>query len=368
MDIVLGAQFGDEGKGRIINHLCNSGEYEICARFNGSDNAGHTAVLESGETFAFRQIPVGAAYGMKCIIGRGCMLDLDNLESEIIAIEKLRGDWTLYVDSRCHIKVPEHRSRDLQEEEDRSEPIGTTHSGNGPAYSDKYARKTKRLCDIDITKYPNVLRRVAPVDTSLLLSGDYPVLVEGAHGIMLDIDHGTYPFVTSSGCTAGAACHSLGVSPNKVNRVIGVIKPYITRVGAGAMPTEIQDLEMASRIRETGHEYGTNTKRPRRIGWLDLQALAYAVRVGGITELVLAKIDIINTLGLDQGLMVCTGYKDIAHGYIPPRDASAMGVSPIYIEVDSIVLIDLIEMVTKVPVTMISSGTDEGSVKSRIIT
>ena len=360
-DIVLGSQFGDEGKGRIVDFLCSTGEYDTCVRVNGSDNAGHTITIE-GERFSFSQIPVGAVHGMACVIARGCMIDLEKLDEEILRVEALvqtynRPAWSLWIDSRCHVKTQEHRERDALEEQRRSSPIGTTLSGNGPAYSDKYSRANKRICDVDIKRYPNISRVAYIADTSLLDPEN--CLVEGAHGIMLDIDHGTYPFVTSSACTAASACHSLGISPKKIGRIIGVMKPYITRVGAGAFPTEISGSMTRDIIRERGYEYGTNTKRPRRIGWLDLPALAYVVRVSGITELTLCKTDILDYL---EGVSVCTEYEgyECSPGIIPALDEEYSQVIPIYehIEVDGLTvtkILDMIEQLIRIPVTIVTN-------------
>ena len=361
MDIIVGSQYGDCGKGRITDYLCSTGRYDVCARVNGSDNAGHTVTLGE-DKFAFNQIPVGAVHGMKCVITRGCMVDLERLNAEIERVERAvrvynrSDDWSLYIDSRCHVKTQAHRDRDIQEEKERTNPIGTTLSGNGPAYADKYARFNQRVCDIDMIRYPNVVRKAMIVDTSLLEHSR--CLVEGAHGIMLDIDHGgVYPFVTSSACTAAAACHSLGVSPKMVGRIIGVMKPYLTRVGAGAFPTEILEETTASIIRERGHEYGTNTKRPRRIGWLDLPALKYAVRVSGIEELAICKTDILSYL---DSVDVCTGYEGIAFGFIPPKDKEYQAVEPIYesIKWDGFGLTRLISLIEKsvgIPVAIVTN-------------
>lgn len=360
LDVVIGAQYGDEGKGRITDHLCSTGKYDIAARVNGSDNAGHTVFL-NGDKFAFNQIPIGAFYGMACVIARGCMVDLGSLDEEIRRVEQAirtynRPDnWFLYIDERCHVKTDEHHTRDAVEEQEREDPIGTTLSGNGPAYSDKYARSNQRICDVDMPPYPNVFRKAIICDTSTL---DYHrCLIEGAHGIMLDIDHGTYPFVTSSACTAAAAYHSLGILPKKRGRIIGVAKPYLTRVGAGAYPTEILGEVTKSMIRERGHEYGTNTKRPRRIGWLDLPALAYVVRISGITEIALCKTDVLSCL---EDVAVCVGYEGIGFGSIPARDEEYADVTPIYdyIKWNSIgimKLIDLIEERVGVPVKIVTN-------------
>lgn len=369
VDVVVGAQYGDEGKGRIVDYLCLSERYDACVRVNGSDNAGHSVVLDSGQKIAFNQIPIGAIHGMKCLIARGCVVDLRKLDEEIGKVMGIiggngdNGNWVLYLDGRCHVKTQLHRERDNAEEAIRINPLGTTLSGNGPAYSDKYARKSFRVCDVCLDEYRNIQRRCVVADTSMIVTQFDNVLIEGAHGIMLDIDHGTYPFCTSSGCTAASACHSLGISPHKVGRSIGVIKPYLTRIGAGAFPTEISDEEVSSEIREKGHEYGTVTGRPRRIGWLDLPALAYAARVGGLSELALCKVDM---LGDFDFLPVCVEYEGISFGYIPPVDEEYGNVKPIYIHISwdhsaVVRLIDLIEDKIGLPVTFMSYGEKRGS-------
>ena len=325
VDMVLGAQFGDEGKGRIVDFLCSTGKYTACARVNGSDNAGHTVILESGDRIAFNQLPIGVIHGMDGVIARGCVVDLDKLDAEIADLDEftmknsISNNWALLLDSRCHVKTQDHRIRDAAEEEIRRNPIGTTLSGNGPAHADKYARKNERVCDQDLSPYRNIQRHAVVTDTSHWINshlGD--VLVEGAHGVMLDIDHGTYPFVSSSGCTAAYACHSLGISPSRIRRVIGVTKPYVTRVGAGAFPTKM-DQSTQDWFREVGKEYGTVTQRPRRIGWLDLPALVYAIRVAGITEIALTKVDVLDNF---------EGSLQVGIGYAMPPDSASIDTIP----------------------------------------
>ena len=369
LDIVLGAQYGDEGKGRIVDHLCSTGKYDVCARVNGSDNAGHTAML-AGEKFAFNQIPIGAFHGIRCVVARGCIVDLEALNEEIGRVEAAvrmnnLKPWNLYIDERCHIKTQDHRMRDGEEEKKRIHPIGTTLSGNGPAYADKYARYNVRLCDIDLSLYPNIMRKVELVSTHRMNLDR--CLVEGAHGVMLDIDHGTYPFVTSSACTAAAACHSLGVSPKLVDRVIGVIKPYITRVGAGAFPTEIEGTITQQLIRERGQEYGTNTKRARRVAWLDLSALEYAKNVAGITEIAICKTDIPRYI--EESILVAVGYQGVIFGRIPAQDGEYSALEPMYERIEwgedhaatgLVELIRLIRAYIHLPVTII---TDQDKVR-----
>ncbi len=370
VDVVLGAQWGDEGKGRIVSALCLTGKYDWCVKVNGSDNAGHTVVLPSGDEIAFQQVPIGVIYGLKGVIARGCIVSLPKLELEITRIEEsarlneLCQNWIIYLDTRCHIKTEEHLIRDAQEERDRKHPIGTTLSGNGPAHADKYARRNLRVGDIDLSGYPHIMKRILPCDTSAILhasQGD--ILVEGAHGVMLDIDHGTYPFVSSSGCTAAYACHSMGIAPSRIRRVIGVIKPYVTRVGAGAFPTEMRS-KLQNILRKKGHEYGTVTQRPRRIGWLDIPALRYAIRISGIMELALAKLDVFDNW--DGSVQICTGYSGnggelLSDRYIPSRDEDYSAVGPIYFPIawtgnGNKHLMQLIEDRTRTPIHIISRG------------
>jgi adenylosuccinate synthase len=362
IDVVFGLQFGDEGKGKIVDYLCSTGAYDVCARVNGSDNAGHSVIID-GDRLVFQQVPIGALHGMACIIARGCIVDLAKLNDEIARVHQfidkhgLPEGWVLFLDERCHVKTQEHRDRDAAEERGRGKPIGTTLSGNGPAHADKYGRKNLRVCDTNIYEYTNIINSSVICDTSHPpLDIKRKILVEGAHGIMLDIDHGTYPFVSSSGCTPAAACHSLGMSPKKLDRLIGVMKPYLTRVGAGAFPSEMH-ADSANFWREKGKEYGSVTGRPRRMGWLDLQALRYAVRISGATEIALTKVDL-----LDPSVLVVSEYdREWDPKDVPARDDSLVMCAMKSLDVRK--LVGEIEETTGLRISIISNGSGRDQIE-----
>jgi len=342
--VIVGAQWGDEGKGKIVDLLAL--DSDVVCRYQGGPNAGHTIVL-GGETFALHHIPSGILSGKLCVVGAGCVVDpellvaeLDELEGRGIPTESVR------VSGNAHLIMPWHVAIDSASERRLGRlQIGTTRRGIGPAYADKAARIGIRVQDI---LDPKILRQkfetalaeknvvlervhgVAPLeveelaermeahavrlrpyvaDTSLLvdqaLRNGKRVLLEGAQGTLLDLDHGTYPFVTSSSPIAGAATTGVGIGPTRIDRVLGVAKAYVTRVGEGPFPTEIEGPEQA-RVRELGAEYGTTTGRERRCGWLDLVALRFAVRVNGMTSLALTKIDVLSAFG---ELPVCVRYR-----------------------------------------------------------
>ena len=338
--IVVGAQWGDEGKGRIIDALAR--KVDAVVRFQGGSNAGHTVVV-NGEKFVFHLIPSGALrQGKKCIIGNGVVVDPRELLNEIESLHSrgIRMD-SLYLSSNAHVIMPYHRKIEEIEEEKRGKNrIGTTRKGVGPAYVDKVARRGIRAADLldketlnskvrmslqfwknsfeldfsaeDILEeYLEYGRRLGKsiVDTSLivyeLVKQGRAVLFEGAQGSLLDVDHGTYPFVTSSNATAGGACTGAGVGPTQIDKVLGVAKAYTTRVGKGPFPTEIQN-EVGELIQKRGEEYGATTGRARRCGWFDGVALRYAVRVNGLDGLVLTKLDILG--GLSR-VKICTAYR-----------------------------------------------------------
>ena len=342
--VIVGAQWGDEGKGKITDLLAERADAVV--RFQGGNNAGHTIVRGSRE-WKFHLVPSGILYpGKRCIIGNGVVIDPKVLIGEIHALRARRVDVSgLKVSANAHVIMPYHLLLDQAGEARLGKlQIGTTRRGIGPAYSDKAARLGIRIQDLLDEKIlkkkitaalePNRLalrpyaldpsldlhamteqyvsygRQLSEyiADTSRLvwdsLEQDRLVLFEGAQGAMLDIDHGTYPFVTSSNPIAGAACVGAGVGPRDIDEIWGVCKAYTTRVGAGPFPTELTD-EVGERIRETGGEYGTTTGRPRRTGWLDLVALRYATRLNTLSALAITKLDVLT--GLDQ-LMVCTRY------------------------------------------------------------
>ncbi|HEX6976212.1 MAG TPA: adenylosuccinate synthase [Vicinamibacterales bacterium] len=339
---VLGAQWGDEGKGKIVDLLTPN--FSIVARYQGGHNAGHT-VYANGRKFVLRLLPSGILHdGITCVIGNGVVVDPQALFAEIDEITKAGitvGD-RLMISDKAHLILPYHRELDLLSEARRGErKIGTTSRGIGPAYEDKIARRGVRVGDLanpesladavqhnvdarnriigdstmDATQVLADLQRawerMKPwvADVSLFLDqarrAGRSIMFEGAQGTLLDIDHGTYPYVTSSNATIGGVCTGLGVGPRAIDGVIGAAKAYTTRVGEGPLPTELFG-EMGNRLRESGQEFGAVTGRPRRCGWYDAVAVRYAVRVNGLDALALTKLDVLD--GLPE-LQVCTSYK-----------------------------------------------------------
>jgi adenylosuccinate synthase len=338
--VIVGAQWGDEGKGKIVDLLAQSSE--LVCRYQGGPNAGHT-IVSGGETFKLHHVPSGILYeGKISVIGAGCVVDPQLLVEEIDALEA-RGISTegLRLSGNAHLIMPWHVASDSASERRLGRlQIGTTRRGIGPAYSDKAARLGIRVQDV---LDPKILRqkfetalaeknrlldepleagdladrmeecaaRLRPyiADTSLLveraLKAGQKVLLEGAQGTLLDLDHGTYPFVTSSNPVAGAAATGIGIGPTRIESVIGVAKAYVTRVGEGPFPTEIEGPDQA-RVRELGEEYGTTTGRERRCGWLDLVGLRFAARVNGMTSLALTKLDVLSAFA---EIPVCVRYR-----------------------------------------------------------
>ncbi|MDP3025498.1 MAG: adenylosuccinate synthase [candidate division Zixibacteria bacterium] len=344
--IVVGMQWGDEGKGKIVDLL--STKADIIARYAGGANAGHTVVIDS-KKFILHLIPSGILHKNKiCIIGNGVAFDLQLffLELEELQSKGIKVDQRIFISKNTHLVMPYHKDMERIEEGKRgNSKIGTTLKGIGPAYLDKIGRRGLRLIDLfdekvfrskieenikDKSSCLNSLsekelsslwehclsfleykNRVAPlmIDTASFLNKAIKqgkdILFEGAQGTLLDIDFGTYPYVTSSNTTAGGACTGLGVSPVYIDEVIGVSKAYTTRVGNGPFPTELKD-ETGKYLQEKGNEFGATTGRPRRCGWLDLLILKYAVMINGIKKIALTKLDVLD--GLDT-IKVCTGYK-----------------------------------------------------------
>jgi adenylosuccinate synthase len=340
--VVLGAQWGDEGKGKIVDLL--TPHFSIVARYQGGHNAGHT-VFVNGTKFILRLIPSGILHaGVTCVIGNGVVVDPEALLAEIDELTRngIDVDNRILVSDKAHLILPYHRDLDLLSEARRGErKIGTTSRGIGPAYEDKIARRGIRVGDLadpvglEQNVRDNVMarnrlvqdstmdwkpvlmqllrhaERIRPMvrDVSLLLTEAFrngrSVLFEGAQGTLLDIDHGTYPYVTSSNATAGGVATGLGIPPRSIGRVLGVAKAYTTRVGAGPLPTELSG-EMGDRLRESGNEYGAVTGRPRRCGWFDAVAVRYAVRINGLDGLALTKLDVLD--GLEQ-IEICTAYR-----------------------------------------------------------
>lgn len=362
---VLGAQWGDEGKGKIVDLL--TPHFSVVARYQGGHNAGHT-VYVSGRKFVLHLIPSGILHpGVTCVIGNGVVVDPQALFKEIGELAALGievGD-RLLISEKAHLILPYHRELDVLSEARRGERrIGTTSRGIGPAYEDKIGRRGIRVCDLvdtqaladevranvdarnqiikestlewtpvyeELLAYGERMRRWTGDASSFLaqaMAQGRRVLFEGAQATMLDIDHGTYPYVTSSNASIGGVCTGLGVPPRAIHGVLGVAKAYTTRVGEGPLPTELFG-ELAERLRESGQEYGASTGRPRRCGWFDAVVIRYSARINGLAALALTKLDVLD--GLDE-LRICTGYRIGARelSEFPADLANAGPCAPIY--------------------------------------
>jgi adenylosuccinate synthase len=341
--VVVGAQWGDEGKGKLVDVLAERADWVV--RYQGGANAGHTVHI-GGHSFVLHQIPSGIMHpGVRCAIGSGVVLDPDTLFTEIdeLVRDGVDVEGRLYVSDRAHLVLPHHKLLDC--ESAASRVIGTTGRGIGPAYEDKIARRGIRVLDLrhpdrlrellgrsiehannqlaafgsakraDLDATVELLERLAPrllplaEDVGLAVHraqrARAAVLLEGAQGSLLDVDHGTYPFVTSSSTTSGGAATGVGIGPGTIDAVLGVVKAYTTRVGNGPLPTEL-DEPLASKVRELGHEFGATTGRARRCGWFDAVVVRYAARVNGLTGLAVTKLDVLDTL---DRVAICTGYE-----------------------------------------------------------
>ncbi|MEA5114825.1 MAG: adenylosuccinate synthase [Geobacteraceae bacterium] len=345
--VVVGAQWGDEGKGKVVDIYTEYADDVI--RFQGGNNAGHTLVV-GNEKVILHLIPSGILHpGKRCMIGNGVVLDPEVFIREVDALKangKMVDDENLLVSESLHIIMPYHKTIDLaREKKSGGRKIGTTGRGIGPCYEDKIGRRGIRLMDLldrerfaaklgeyleeknfilekflgdeslafdaiydTYLGYAEVLRKYA-ADTARVLRDDIrsgkSILFEGAQGTMLDIDYGTYPFVTSSSTCAGGACTGSGASPRDINEIIGISKAYVTRVGSGPFPTELDD-ENGTRLREAGGEFGSTTGRPRRCGWFDAMVGRYAVRINGLTGIALTKLDVLSGF---HTIRICTGYE-----------------------------------------------------------
>ncbi|HEX9491809.1 MAG TPA: adenylosuccinate synthase [Thermoanaerobaculia bacterium] len=346
---VIGAQWGDEGKGKIVDLLCES--FDVVARYQGGHNAGHT-VRFGDKHYSLKLIPSGILHPNKlCLLGNGMVIDPEALLEEIESLRALgvQINDNLKISESAHCILPYHKAIDLAREEAAGEAkIGTTGRGIGPAYETKVSRYGIRIADLldpkvlrdkiefacaeknpvlqivyhkptfdpqklykDYTHYGEVLARRITNGTVLIndqIRAGKRVMFEGAQGMMLDIDHGTYPFVTSSNTVVGGVCTGLGVAPKHIDRVMGVVKAYTTRVGGGAFPTELND-STGEHLRKRGNEYGTVTGRPRRTGWLDLPVLRTSVMLNGLDAIALTKLDVLDDF---EEIPVCTGYN--VHG------------------------------------------------------
>jgi len=413
LDILLGLQWGDEGKGKVVDVL--TPHYDVIARFQGGPNAGHSLEF-NGMKHVLHIIPSGIFHSDKInIIGNGVVIDPVAFQKEIESLEKMGFHPTknLFISKKAHIILPTHRWIDaMLEEQKGKEKIGSTLKGIGPTYTDKIARNGFRICDITSPEFLDKFAVIYKKHTDLLIKNSYQpqdditavftewfnslqtilrfklidseyevndyikegkkVLAEGAQGTLLDIDFGSYPFVTSSSTVAAGACTGLGVAPNQTGRVIGIVKAYCTRVGSGPFPTELFD-ETGEQLRKQGNEFGSTTGRSRRCGWLDLVTLKYAIMINGVTEIVLTKADVMDNFDI---IKICTEYqigKETTDRF--PAETNAE-IKPVYKEFkgwkqdlsieknyDNLPqtfkeYVAFIEKETGVPVSIISTGPD----------
>ncbi len=366
IDVLLGLQWGDEGKGKVVDVL--TPHYDVVARFQGGPNAGHTLEFE-GRKFVLRSIPSGIFQGDKVnVIGNGVVLDPGSFKEEVDALEKTGHPLTdrLKISKKAHLILPTHRLLDKALETAKGDmKIGTTGKGIGPAYTDKIGRNGLRVGDIlhnfeekykvAVEKHLSILRaydipyelpqmekewfegieclkRFEFIDSEHFvnkeMAADKRILAEGAQGTMLDIDFGSYPFVTSSNTVCAGSCTGLGVAPGRIGEVYGIFKAYCTRVGSGPFPTELLD-ETGDKMRKNGFEFGSVTGRPRRCGWIDLVALKYAIMINGVTQLIMMKSDVLDDF---DTIKACVAYK--VNGLETeefPYDISE-GLEPVFVE------------------------------------
>ena len=368
IDLLLGLQWGDEGKGKIVDYLTK--DYDIIARFQGGPNAGHTLEF-NGIKHVLHTIPSGIFHPKaKNVVGNGVVIDPVIFKKELEALDQYDVDYTssLFISRKAHLILPTHRLLDAASETAKGKAkIGSTLKGIGPTYMDKTGRNGIRIGDLEFDDWKDKYRQLANKHQAMIkfynvdvqydlneleaeffeavekikslqfidseeylfqaIKNDKNILAEGAQGSLLDIDFGTYPFVTSSNTTAAGACTGLGIPPNKIQKVFGIFKAYVTRVGSGPFPTELFDDD-GKRMAKVGHEFGATTGRPRRCGWLDLVALKYAVQVNGVTDLMMMKGDVLSGF---KTLKVCTAYhyngQEISH---LPYNLSAEDLRPIY--------------------------------------
>jgi len=412
--VIVGGQWGDEGKGKIVNLLADAAD--LVARYQGGHNAGHTVII-GGSRYALHLVPSGIlAAGKMCVIGNGIVVDPEALVTEVRSLKASGIDVTsLRISDRAHLLLPHHALLDqLREANKGAGKIGTTGRGIGPCYESKYTREgvraifltdparleaeVTRLAEeknayikaafghdgipvaLAVARFLEVGAELAPLvcDTVALVNDTIDsgrlVLCEGAQGTMLDVDHGTYPFVTSSNSTAGGACTGLGISPTKIKSVIGVFKAYCTRVGAGPFVTEL-DNEQGALIRERGHEYGTTTGRPRRCGWFDAVAARYSVRINGLSGIALTLMDVLDTF---EEVKVCVAYEFegrrltdfpaglwMLEGATPVYETVPGWQSDIYgltdwdaLPANARAYVGYLEALLKVPVSILSTGPD----------
>ena len=367
LDVLLGLQWGDEGKGKIVDVLTPN--YDIVTRFQGGPNAGHTLEFE-GKKYVLRSIPSGIFQGNKInIIGNGVVLDPALFKEEVEQLEAAGYDLTkrLYISKKAHLILPTHRLLDLAYEAAKGDgKIGTTGKGIGPTYTDKIARNGVRVGDIlhnfeekyaaAIAKHTRILeqhnypcdklpeiekawfagiekmKKFTFIDSeheiNRQLSEGKSVLAEGAQGTLLDIDFGSYPFVTSSNTVCAGACTGLGVAPRRIGKVYGIFKAYCTRVGSGPFPTELLD-ETGDKLRRVGHEFGSVTGRPRRCGWIDLVALKYSIMINGVSDLIMMKSDVMDDF---DTIKACVAYNMNGHIITEFPFEITADIEPVYVE------------------------------------
>lgn len=410
VDVLLGLQWGDEGKGKVVDVL--TPRYDVISRFQGGPNAGHTLEFE-GQKFVLRSIPSGIFQGDKVnVIGNGVVLDPALFKEEVEALEKSGHPLTerLKISKKAHLILPTHRLLDKAYETAKgSGKIGTTGKGIGPTYTDKVSRNGLRVGDIlhqfeekyraavqrhlDILKHYELeydlpalekewfagvekLKQFELIDSEIfindLLKAEKPILAEGAQGTMLDIDFGSYPFVTSSNTVCAGACTGLGVAPRNIGNVYGIFKAYCTRVGSGPFPTELLDAD-GDLMRKNGNEFGSVTGRPRRCGWIDLVALKYAIMINGVNRLIMMKSDVLSDF---DTIKACVAYKiDGQETETFPFDLTD-GAEPVFVELDGWktdltgiktedefpeelnAYISFLEEELEVPITIVSVGPD----------
>jgi len=409
--VVVGAQWGDEGKGKLVDVIAEKADWVV--RYQGGANAGHTVHI-GDDSFVLHQIPSGILHpGVRCAIGNGVVLDPETLFTEIDELVKdgIDVEGRLYVSDRAHLVMPYHKLVDS--ESAASKAIGTTGRGIGPCYEDKAGRRGVRVVDLkhidrlrplvemgvdtanmrlehfgsskraSVEETLDRLGALAPrltalsEDLGLLLhratKSGAAILLEGAQGSLLDVDHGTYPFVTSSNTTVGGAATGAGIAPTALHHALGVVKAYTTRVGNGPLPTEFEE-PLHSRVRTLGNEYGATTGRPRRCGWFDAVVVRYAVRVNGLTALAVTKLDVLDTL---DELAICTGYRvgDTLHEEFPADITVLDQIEPVYewfpgwkrstadarsladLPKEARVYLDRLEQLVESPVRFVSVGT-----------
>lgn len=412
VDVLLGLQWGDEGKGKIVDVL--TPKYDVIARFQGGPNAGHTLEFD-GIKHVLHTIPSGIFHkGVNNIVGNGVVIDPVILKREIDALINMGVEMNkqLFVSKKAHLILPTHRLLDAASEAAKGKgKIGSTLKGIGPTYMDKTGRNGLRVGDIfevdfkekydqlvakhkDLLKFYDygydlsaleddffngieTIKNLTVIDSEHFLNhainDNKSILAEGAQGTMLDIDFGSYPFVTSSNTTTAGTCTGLGIAPNKIGKVLGIFKAYCTRVGSGPFPTELHD-EVGESIRKAGNEFGSTTGRPRRCGWVDLPALKYAIMINGVTELIMMKADVLSDF---ETIKVCTHYEiDGEKIDYMPYDIVSKEVKPIYtalkgwkkdltklasindVPQELTAYIEYLEQELNVPITIVSVGPD----------